>query len=256
MALFTDGPTVTIEDLTRQDSSVLQVSLVEGINLTTKLALAHEEVGLELSSLLNRDRTNVSSFYAIAPVGLRNVVVTTAVRLWHTHQTLASIYRDAYFSQLNDRYKAKWNEYRDLVKWAKEKLLETELGVVNNPVSQAGPPSVIQTAAAESAGTFYFSVTYVNAAGEEGLPSTVTSITTLDGSAPDIQPVNAPVNVTGWNLYGGTAPESLFLQNSSALDLSTDSVYYPSSALTSGTVPGSGQKPNYYKKLTRLLQRG
>ena len=54
MALFTDGPPASIEDLSAQDSQLLNVANVEGIDVTQKLCLAHEELGMELYALLNR----------------------------------------------------------------------------------------------------------------------------------------------------------------------------------------------------------
>src|SRR5574340_877720 len=109
MALFTDGTMTSLEDLTAQDSGLLGVVGPEGIDTTKKLSLAQEELGVELAALLPR-----------AGVGLENVVVTSPLRLWHVFKTLELVYRDAYHSQLNDRYRGKWETYRDLAKWASE----------------------------------------------------------------------------------------------------------------------------------------
>ena len=49
---------------------------------------------MELAELLQR----ASGF------DLSHVVVTPPVRLWHTYRTLENVYREAYNSQLNDRY--------------------------------------------------------------------------------------------------------------------------------------------------------
>jgi hypothetical protein len=256
MALFTDGTAAGIEDLTMQDSGLLEIAVVERINLTTKLALAQEEVGLELRALLERTRNNYVFGLTSNFIRLANVVATTPVRLWVVYQTLVLIYRDAYFSQLNDRYKAKWNEFASLARWAKDKLIETGVAIATDPVSQAGAPAVTSIAAAENAGTFYLSVSFVNAAGEEGKASVPVTITTTDGNVPDVLPANVPANITGWNLYGGFSPETMFLQNGSPLDLSTDFGFYPSAALTAGQLPGNGQAPNHHRVIPRLLQRG
>ena len=256
MALFTDGPALTINDLIRHDSNLLEVSTVEGINLTTKLALAQEDIGLEIRSLLDRARTNCFTAVGFARVELANVVVTSPIRLWHAHETLVLVYRDAYFNQLNDRYQAKWNEYRSMAKWAKNKLIETGVGIVTHPVARAVEPSVVSTAAAESGGTFYISVSFVNATREEGASSAVATINTLDGTAPEIRPISPPDNAVAWNLYVGTAPDALFLQNSSPLDLGTEAVFYPSTAIAAGPLAGCGQAPTFRKELPRLLQRG
>ena len=54
MALFTDGPVSSIEDLKGQDTQLLDVASVEGIDVTRKLALAQEEIAVELAALLER----------------------------------------------------------------------------------------------------------------------------------------------------------------------------------------------------------
>jgi hypothetical protein len=51
MALFTDGPASNIEDLAAHDSQLLTIAKSEGIDVTVKLALAQEAVGIELEEL-------------------------------------------------------------------------------------------------------------------------------------------------------------------------------------------------------------
>src|ERR1051326_4705850 len=101
MALFTDGPVSGIDDLTAQDSQLLDVSQVENIDVTRKLILAQDELALELESLLKRlSYSERSSSYEGRPK-ITMVVVTPALKMWHTFHTLALIYTDAYNSQLN-----------------------------------------------------------------------------------------------------------------------------------------------------------
>ena len=52
MALFTDGPISCIEDLTAQDSQLLNVASVEGIDTTQKMAIAQEELAMDLIGVL------------------------------------------------------------------------------------------------------------------------------------------------------------------------------------------------------------
>src|SRR6476620_7194390 len=132
MALFTDGPASTIEDLTAQDSQVLNIASSEGIDLTVKLGLAQEAVGMELEELLKR----ASGF------DLSHVVVTTPVRLWHTYRTLENVYGDAYNNQLNDRYAGKRDQFRELSKWAYDRLVQAGIGIALQPVPRAATPKV------------------------------------------------------------------------------------------------------------------
>ena len=48
--LFTDNPTIAIEDLTNYETGLLETVHAEGINLTIKILLATNEVGLQLQS--------------------------------------------------------------------------------------------------------------------------------------------------------------------------------------------------------------
>ncbi len=56
MALFTDGLMSGLEDLAAQDAQISTVASVEGIDVTQKMALAQEELGLEIITLLNGSR--------------------------------------------------------------------------------------------------------------------------------------------------------------------------------------------------------
>ncbi len=256
MALFTDGPASTIDRLTEHDSSLLELAATESINLTTKLVLAYEEIGLEISSLFQRAQSPYSLLLTATPLDLAHLVVTPAVKMWHTYHALTMVYRDAYYNQFNERYKGKWTEYQSLSLWAKNKVMETGFGLVLDPVPLPDQPLLSLAVAAENSGTFYFSVTYLNAATEEGAPSSIACFSTLDGTGVNVSPVNLPANICSWNLYAGTTPSALFLQNTSPIDPNEQWTYYPSSAQISGKLPGSGQSPNLIKTLPRILQRG
>ena len=56
MSLFTDGLISGIEDLAAQDTQLSNVASVEGIDVTQKLRLAQEELGLEITTLFSGTR--------------------------------------------------------------------------------------------------------------------------------------------------------------------------------------------------------
>lgn len=262
--LFTDGHISTIEELSAQDSSVLDVSSTEAINLTAKLGLAQEELGIELRAALARSRLsgNDSMFWWPGdPVAntsryqLRDVVVTPALRLWHTFYTLALVYRDAYNSQLNDRYLGKWRQYRDLAGWASDRLFQAGIGTVSDPLPIAEVPELTAQPGNFSALTNYVQVSWLNARREEGMSSPVASLDTLDQTTLQVRPVNPPIQVKAWNVYAGDTVNTISRQNTSPLDL-TEVWVEPSSGLVSGTAPGTGQEPNYFRSVPRVLQRG
>src|SRR5579884_2189039 len=129
MSLFTDGPVSSMEDLAAQDSQLLNVASTEGIDAAQKIAIAQEEVAMELSSALNRFGSVDRLFWLAPQPKLNMVVVTPSLKLWHTARSLELVYADAYNSQLNDRYAGKRDQFHQLAKWAYEKLLELGVGM-------------------------------------------------------------------------------------------------------------------------------
>ena len=178
MALFTDAPISTLDQLAAQDTAVLDVASNEGIDASAKILLAQEELGVELTSAFSRSafsRTSPSMWWpgsvatSLSVLQLPNIVVTPPLRLWHTFRTLALVYRDAYGNQLNDRYAAKWREYQDLAKWASAMLFQTGIGVVSSPIAVASSPEVDLLSGSQPATMYFARVAWLNSTGEEGM---------------------------------------------------------------------------------------
>jgi hypothetical protein len=244
MALFADGPASGIEDLAAQDSQLLNVASAEGIDLTAKLALAQETIGVELEGLLQE----------CSGPELRQVVVTPALRLWHTYRTLETVYRDAYYNQLNDRYAGKRDQFRELGMWARERVRETGVGLAWRPVRRAATPDARPAAGSLPEGTYYVTIAWVNSAGEEGRAAIPAAVATVSGGGFLVVPPSAPEDVAGWNVYVGAAPESMARQNGAAL--SAEAPWLQTEIPGGGSAPGDGQKPNHMQPLPRRLQRG
>ncbi len=168
---------------------------------------------------------------------------------------LALVYRDAYFSQLVDRYQAKWQEYAKLAGDATESFIASGLGLVSDPVVQAAPPLLSTTPGPQSGGTFYASVTWVNATNQEGAPSYASSLTVSDGNLMTVAVTGAPRNAVGFNVYAGTSLAAMFLQNDVVLPVSSTFLYVPGQ-VTQGPLPGNGQMPDFTRPLARTLLRG
>lgn len=167
MALFTDGPPCSIEDLSAQDSQLLNVANVEGIDVTQKLELAHEELSLELYSLLTRMGYVGQLSYLQPKPNLDTVAVTPPLKLWHACHSLEMVYADAYNSQLNDRYAGKRDEYHQRASWAYDKLVQNGLGIVQLPMARAATPVVTTAAGTIPDGTYYVTMAWVNLAGKK-----------------------------------------------------------------------------------------
>ncbi|MFB3829036.1 MAG: hypothetical protein ACE15B_19875 [Bryobacteraceae bacterium] len=243
MALFTDGTMTSLEDLTAQDSGLLGVVGPEGIDTTKKLILAQEELGVELEALLPR-----------AEAGLAQVVVTPALRLWHVFKTLELVYRDAYHSQLNDRYRGKWETYRDMAKWASERLLDIGIGVAADPVPRAQMPELTAAAGTLEEGTYFACAAWVNGAGEEGAAGPWNSITVSVGGGFVARVSDAPANAAGWNVYAGASAEQMWLQNEAPLAEGTS--WTCTELRSGGRGPGTGQAASFTRSAPRILQRG
>jgi hypothetical protein len=254
MALFTDGPPCSIEDLSAQDSQLLNVANVEGIDVTQKLELAHEELALELYALLTRMSYVDQLFWLSAKPDLDTVAVTTALKLWHAFRSLEMVYGDAYNSQLNDRYAGKRDEYHRRAGWAYDKLIQNGLGIVQLPVAKAATPVVATAAGAVPDGTYYITMAWVNNAGEEGA-SADPAVMTTTSSTLLVTPGNPPGNAMGWRVFVGPAPDSMTLQDAAPLPTGQTWIQ-PNSLITTGRRPGNGQRPSYIQPIPRVIQRG
>jgi len=261
MALFTDGPACTIDDLIAEDSALLTTAETVGINVTAKLRLAMGEVQSELETwMLKPQQAAPMSAPGVAWLqspGIAQVVVTPELARWEKMQALSMVYRDAYFSQLVDRYQGKWDEYAKLTRYARDQFVANGIGLVNSPVPRATLP-VLGTEtvlSVQPGGNFYACIAWVNGAGQEGAASDAASIVVPAGSVMTLMASGAPTNAAGFNVYVGTAPGALTLQNSTALPVGVSFTWIPG-LFTSEQAPGTGQKPDYVKPLPRTMLRG
>ena len=252
--LFRDSPAITIEDLANYESGILNTATSEDINLTVKITLATSEVGLQLESqFLPLSATNSAPSGRIT---LGNIVVTPALRLWLTYHTLEMVYREAYFSQLNDRYKAKWSEYQDLSTSASALLFQIGVGTTLDPIPQADQPALSLAPGSLTAGKYFVEVSWLSANGDEGAPSKLSAIDVPSGDTLQAQAVNPPTTAVSWNVYAGTTPAALYLQNSTPLAIGANWIAPDSALLAIGPTPGTGQEAVYLSPSPRILLRG
>lgn len=260
MALFNDGPISTVVDLQQYENSILTVASTEGINLAAKMMLAQQDLANDvLLFLLRRPQRRNASPWVDSSGFLRSrdvtgVVVTDPLRKWHVHRTLALVYRDAYNNQLNNRYQAKWAEYEELVKESARAYFQIGVGLVADPVPQAAAPMLTSVPGIGASGMFFVSVTWVGGTGQEGAPSTIGQLGTSNGQQLYVTVSNPPQNVTTWNVYVGTTPTTLTLQNSTPLAANIGWVI--GSALNAGVALPTGQQPTWFAVDHRVIERG
>ena len=236
MALLIDGEISSINDLLKYESSTLDVANTEGIDLVSKLEVAETEVRLELEAFLRRD-------YWYWKV--ENVVVTDALRIWHIYSTLAAAFRDAYHTQLNDRYKARWKTFENLAAGAKRTLFDVGIGVATNPLRRPDRPVLSQVVGTQAAAMWCGRITWVTANGVESAASAIASLTTEPGSALVAAAPRSPDQAAGFNIYVGLTQDGITLQNETPIG--TDSTWtMPGGGLSVGVTPPNGQPPDRY----------
>jgi hypothetical protein len=255
MALFSDGPISDAADLQRYENAILNVASAESIDLGSKIMLAQEDLANEvLLFLLRRSSLREFSLGFRRPRGVKDIVVTDPMRQWHVHRTLALVYRDAYNNQLNDRYQGKWAEYEQLAKVSAQTYFQLGVGLVADPVPKGSAPTLSSVAGTAAGGMFFVAVTWVNGGGQEGAPSELVPLGTSDGQQLAVTVSGRPQNATSWNVYVGTSPDTLYLQNQSPLGTSS------SWTMTSGPNPGvalpTGQEPTWFIVDHRVIERG
>jgi hypothetical protein len=260
MALLTDGNPNDSEALRVYEAAIPNVAHVESIDLDAKLCLATEEITQDvLDVLLGHTRTLYSAVSPIGAdrrkIGVSDVVVSPQMKHWHALHSLALVYRDAYNNQLNDRYRSKWDEYRELARAAKDRTLEFGIGLVAAPVPRPGTPVLGATAGTLVGAIYYVQVSWVSAAGQEGSASPPTTFQTADNSGLTVVAVNAPAVAAGWNVYLGPAVSTLTLQNSAPLAIGA-TFSLPGPALVGGSAPGDGQAADMFITGGRILRRG
>lgn len=254
--LLTDGNPNTSVALVTYETEILDVAAAEGIDLDQKLKLSTEEISQDILDVLldhtwivdplpNQRRT----------IGVSDVVVSAQMTRWHALHTLATVYRDAFNNQLNDRYRAKWKEYTLLAQDGRAKTYSFGIGVVANPVPQAQPPLLSTVTGAGQGGTFYVQQTWVNASGAEGAPSVETALTIAPPDDLVVTPVNPPAVATAFNVYVGTSSGTETLQNPTPIPVGGNFTM-PSSGVALGTAMGTGQVATYYITGGPLLRRG
>lgn len=255
MALYRDGPISSIEDLTAHDSQLLSVASTEGIDLTQKVALAQDELELELCGLLTATGSLLQGVWT-SPQSVQSIVVTPALKLWHALRTLELVYCDAYHNELNDRYAAKRDQFRKMARSAYEQLANCGIGMAFIPVPKASTPDVCVSGPDVDSladGTYYVATAWINGQGEEGCSSNPGVVTTA--SSTFIVTAGAlPKSAAGWNVYVGITPESMMLQND--VPLAGERVWLQPGTLANGRQPGPGQAPNVLRPIRQFIQRG
>jgi hypothetical protein len=256
MALLTDGNPNDTLALQVYESAILNVAHVETIDLEVKLTLATAELTEDvLDILLDHARAFDPESSIRRTIGVSDVVVSAQMQRWHALHTLEIVYRDAFNDQLNDRYQAKFLEYRELSKNAFAHTVRFGIGLALTPIPQAQQPVLSTVGGNGAAGTFYVEVSWVAVNCQEGAPSDATAFATAAQQNLAVQPLNPPQVATGFNVYIGSTESTLARQNASPIPVG-QTFTMPDGGLIAGAAPGTGQAADIFITGGQTLRRG
>lgn len=260
MATFLNGSMPSLNDLKMYESGILDVASTEGIDLSEKADVARDEIAAELLLFLVKRQNALgwrgNPLLSVTRPKLEQVARTAPLRQWHILHTLAVVYRDAFFGQLNDRYQRKWQEYDRLAGRAQQITFDSGLGMITSPIPQAGAPVLSAGTGTLAAANYYVRVSWVDGTGTEGEASDVRALSLGGPGVLQVQaPLTVPAGVAGWNVYVGTSADALSLQNSTPLPLGQAWVL-SGAGLQAGPAPGDGQAPDQYYYSLQQNRRG
>lgn len=246
MALFTDGNASDVADLRAYDAAVTEVAAAEGVSLQAKLELAMQEIGVELEEFLARTTGGQAA--------LSQVVVTPALKQWHTLRTLALIYGDIHNSHVSQRFERKWADYRMRARWAAETLFRIGVGLVSRPIPKAAAPVVRSLPGTLAPGTYLIKVAWVDARGETGAASEAVVWTLAAEGALGVRAVQPPAVAAGFHVYVGSSERDLARQTAAPEGLQSE--WVSGGELERGQPAAAGQEPERYVRNDRILMRG
>ncbi|MBI5280512.1 MAG: hypothetical protein HY858_02430 [Candidatus Solibacter usitatus] len=245
MALLVDGGLSGIEEMKAQDSSVLEVASGEGIDLESKLRLAERELTAEVAGFLRTEAKGEPG----------QVAASEPLKRWHVLRALEAVYRDAYFSQLNDRYGRRWKHYSELAAEQGRRYFEDGVELVSRPVRR---PAHVDWRLGEgtlAAATYWLRTTWLDADGRESAPSLEQVASSPLPHSLTVRALFPPDGVTHWNVYAGGQRENAGLQNQTPLRMEEEWMV-PPGGLVTGRPAGDGQAADRVVQRSGLLRRG
>jgi hypothetical protein len=259
MALFTDAGVVTFDDLLQYEGTLVQVASDHGINVETKIGLATIGISDRLLLWLLNIGASDPQFLTRRGIGLSTVVVTDPLRRWIVFESLSRVFAEAYNLQLNTRFQGKWTEYQQEAKSAADFAFQSGIGIVFNPLPEPALPLVSLQTGTSSAAALYVQTTWVDSKGAESAPSPVNGLVIPAGSSISVAmaegSVDAPPAAVGWNVYIGVDQGGATRQTATPQQIGS-TWQLPASGVTSGSLAGQGQMPNFFIRTSKQILRG
>ena len=244
MALLLDGSWCEVDDLQAYDGSATTVAAEEGIDLAMKMSLSEEWITDRVDAFLRWESTLTG----------QNAVVDGHLKRWHLSNVLAMLFRDASFSQVNDRFEKKWKAFEQDAAKMKTEYFLAGVPYVGNPVRKPGTPTVIVIVGIQPATAYSVAVTRVDGAGRESALSELTAVQAAAGNG-------IIVSATGlaegdrWNVYATDGDMPLRKQSEATLNAGATWTL-PDEGLSAGQEAGDGQTADGRVRQSRILPRG
>jgi hypothetical protein len=249
--------------------------------------------GNHLAAVLNTGSATIGRRARLGQVIVNSIRpgYDSTIHLWVLYSALRLLYQAAFSSKAVDRYEKKLQHYDKLAKSHWAELASIGVPVVSTPLPCPGavhePDAGVfnQDTLSESSGpgasggAFHVAITYTatgytsptDKGNAESAISAVAFVTItagqvlkvdISGLTPPTGSIQAGVTdtwlnmaATGWNVYVGTEPTKLYLQNSSPVAIATTSYTLAADPVLSGTKPDNGQRYDTKIRPVRYIQR-
>ncbi|MCC6261971.1 MAG: hypothetical protein IT169_00215 [Bryobacterales bacterium] len=257
MALLTDRDWITVRDLLAWENDLLETADRERVDLETKMELGADEVRTETETEVDailRSGAEGGSGNTGAIASIANVVATPGLLRWAHARTLALFYFECWGRQLNDRFRRKFEHYREQAEAAKQDYLQRGIGVVDLPLPRPAALSGSPGSGALPAGSYYFAGAWTNTRGQQSSLGALATAVLENAAGLVLEAPSAPVSASGWNVYLGNTPDQLYRQNTAPIALG--SAWPQATALDLSAPFLTGQMPDRYLRPQRIFHRG
>jgi hypothetical protein len=235
------------------DGSATTVAADEGIDLQAKLRISEAWITDEAGEYL-RWESGASLAGGESGITVRNAVVDERLKRWHLMNVLASLYRDASYSQANDRYQQRYQAYAKDAAARRMEYFQHGIPFVGNPMRRPPAPVVTVIAGTQAAAAYEIAITRVDGQGRESAGSVATGVEAGAGTSITVA-AQGLEGSNGFNVYALYSDSRMRLQNNGVL--SGSAVWtLPAAGLAEGAVLGTGQRPEGIVRQRRVLPRG
>ena len=254
MALLVEGWWCEAEELQAYDSSATNVAGEEGIDLGAKMRQSEAWITDKVDDFLRWESNCGQSVYPHNGLTAANAVVDERLKRWHLTHTLALVYRDAAFSQVNDRYQKKSDAFDKDAARSRAEYFQGGVPYVGNPLRKPAAPTVTVTAGQQGEAAYIVTTTQVDSRGDESAQSDVVSVEAAAGNGLTVA-ANGLAAGNGWNVYVADSNGVMRRQNDAPL--AANAVWaLPDMGPAAGPAATEGQAPEGRVKERRILPRG